>query len=571
MKSSIGLAKVKYSSSVGHIPQHWNGDPADLTLVLTERLTRKKASGAWPSAALQLVLRDFNLDAQNCQIAENRDVDHPRDYEQFLNTQMPFDEYLIQNKLTAFSSKFNQHIQFYPHHYAHALVAELMSPFRKALIVVLDGAGSRLKDIPREHLLGVQPLDGSVEECTFYLLDKDQPEALKLVRKDWQRFQKGTLSKQFEWSSGVGMLYERAAEFIFDSNQAAGKVMGLASFGQAGPIDDAEKFCDELDWSKRYQGQSNEEWGRWCEELKASDLAATVQAFFEQDVMNRLSQIRQQFPEYEDVILVGGCALNCTLNWKIIKSGLARQLYIPPFPGDAGLGLGLAFGRHKKLHPQQSIHLSYEQQITAFGPRNRTNTQTSIIEIFGDYSVRDCKQDLSCVVDKLKAGEVIAWFCGRSESGPRALGHRSLLALPHQPGLKNYLNQHIKFRESFRPYGCSVLSSSAHQYFNIPKGFQNPFMSFAVPVLSQWCDYLKEVSHVDGTSRMQTVQKNQNPVFHDLLCEIQKHQLPPIVLNTSLNIMGEPIVESYDDLKRFLSQSKITFAYVDGFLIEKSL
>jgi carbamoyltransferase len=249
---------------------------------------------------------------------------------------------------------------------------------------------------------------------------------------------------------------------------------------------------------------------------------------------------------------------------------LPSQLYIPPFPGDGGLGLGLAFGQFKKLNSDKVIAINHDQQLTAYGLASLNSIDHgSIQRLFPSYSIQDCRGDMSAILNQMLKGEVIAWYCGRSESGPRALGHRSLLALPHHKGLKNFLNNKVKFREDFRPYGCSVLHSYAHEYFSCNKGFHNPFMSFAVPVVCDWKEYLQEVTHVDGTSRMQTVTESQNSSLSRLLHECLKNSLPPIVLNTSLNVMGEPIVETLEDLKRFLDESIVSFAYIDGFLIGK--
>jgi carbamoyltransferase len=326
MKSSLGLAKVKYSSSVGYIPEKWDGNPHEIALVLTERLNRKKASGAWPAEAIKAIRDRFAFDLNQTTIAENRDVDHPRDYEEYLNSQMPFDEYLKKNDLTHFSSRFNSQIEFVPHHYAHALVGELMSPFTRAMIIVLDGAGSRLKHIAQEHLLAGCKLENNaelLEECSFYLLDKEKSPSLQLIKKDWQNFKKGQRQPKFEWSTGIGMLYERASEFIFNSNQAAGKVMGLASFGRPSLIEDRERFCDELDWSMAFKGSARQDWLEWSERLKVSDIASSIQEEFEKDVLTRIKIMRERYPEYDKLIFVGGCALNCTTNWKIISTDLA--------------------------------------------------------------------------------------------------------------------------------------------------------------------------------------------------------------------------------------------------------
>ena len=151
----------------------------------------------------------------------------------------------------------------------------------------------------------------------------------------------------------------------------------------------------------------------------------------------------------------------------------------------------------------------------------------------------------------------MAWFQGRSECGPRALGNRSILARPDRENLKDYLNQHIKFRESFRPYGCSVLEEDSALYFAHSPEFRSPFMSFAVPVREEHRQLLRHVTHIDGTSRMQTVSAAALPRFAQLLQAVKKRTGHGVLLNTSLNVMNEPILETVADARRFWESSRV--------------
>jgi carbamoyltransferase len=164
---------------------------------------------------------------------------------------------------------------------------------------------------------------------------------------------------------------------------------------------------------------------------------------------------------------------------------------------------------------------------------------------------------------------LIAWFHGRSESGPRALGNRSILARVDVPGLKDDLNARVKGRESFRPYGSSVLQEHAAEYFEVPSDFEAPFMSFAPRVKPKYAELLKEVTHVNGTSRIQTVSEGQNPRYRALIQALGDLTGLYCVLNTSLNIMGEPIVETMQDAKRFLEGTPVDALVLEDVVISR--
>jgi carbamoyltransferase len=182
-----------------------------------------------------------------------------------------------------------------------------------------------------------------------------------------------------------------------------------------------------------------------------------------------------------------------------------------------------------------------------------------------NFSYTKCHDLVDAASKALLSQQIIGWWQGRSECGPRALGNRSILAFPDRAGLKNYLNHSIKGRESFRPYGCSVLQDKAHLYFEVNQEFENPFMSFAVKVKSDFRDQLAEVTHVDQTSRMQTVRRNQNKLFYELIKKVGDQSGLYCLLNTSLNVMGEPIVETLDDALYFFEHTPVDTMFVGPF------
>lgn len=550
----IGLAKVMYSTSVASLGVDYHQKASELALYLTERLDRQKASSHWPVRALKRMQADWGERLIGVPIAENRDTQDPWDYERSLDKQFPFFAHLKKEGLESYTRAFNPQIKFLSHHYAHALVAEMFSPFEKALICVADGAGSRV--------------EGRLEEMSFYRLDKTRPEGLTPLQKYWQNFIKGTHHPSYEWSEGVGMFYERAAQYIFGSNQAAGKVMGLAALSterlERGSLSRAS-FLDQLEWQHAFQGKTKRDWEQSAHQSLYQKLARTTQDEFEAVMFERIEKIKKRYPDLKNLILTGGCALNCTFNGKLRERGLFEEMYVPAFPGDGGLALGLAYFGHPLRRAPNKPTWSHETQVTALGPFQSENIDT----YFRDYQVERLA-GLDEVCRLLERGEVIAWFQGRSESGPRALGHRSLIAKVDRPGLKDFLNTEIKFRENFRPYGCSVLFEDAAKYFDVPHGFHNPFMSFALRVRNEYKNLLQEVTHVDGTSRMQTVHEGANLLFRELLLTMRKMFGHGVVLNTSLNIMGEPIVETLGDLERFMEHPRVNHAVVGNHLISKS-
>lgn len=550
----LGIAKTLYNSSACLI-RSASPDP-EIEIILSERVSRKKSCGSWPEKALlALKAKESSPDSL---IAENRDVLHSVSYEDALNSRLPFYEYLKARGLERFSRRFNPSIEFLTHHYCHAMAAMMMSPFSRCLILVMDGAGTKSRDFPDGHS-EIQldppsdPTAGSDahEEMSAYLHDAGK---LRCVFKRWRVFTKGQSSGKV-LSESLGIFYEDTARYIFNCNRSSGKVMGLAPLGEALPLGGSRsQFLDRLDWSLAFTGSGKNAWqtsGRFSHYAR---IAATAQQEFEDDVSRTLTKLRQQFPDYDRLILTGGCALNCTMNGKLVRSQLFDEIYVPPAPGDEGISLGCA--SHLYLARDQHLWapLTHDRQHGYFGAVANAPTEKRIKEIFRDFTLVKPGSITEFTADILQEGHAVAWYQGRSESGPRALGNRSILARPDRAGIKDYLNNKIKFRESFRPYGASCVHEKSHEYFNVPEGFNTPYMAFAAPTRVEFRELLKEITHVDGTCRFQGVRQRQNPLFHELLQAFGKKTGLFCLLNTSLNIMGEPIVESLEDAREFLRQ-----------------
>ncbi len=550
-KFYIGLGKTKYNSSVCAIDETTN----EIQIWLTERLNRKKASGAWPLEGIESVEKILNRHESKLEImiAENRDVQSPEFFENFCDVKFPFYDHLKKKKIEKYSKKFNPLLTTENHHEAHAYAALAMSPFEQSLIVVMDGAGNALQD--QSELL---------EECSVFTQNGGK---LELVHKRSTKIIKSLNDSRHYYSNGIGLFYEKISDYIFNDSNSSGKVMGLAPFGVATQIKDRIHFQENLQWSKSFKGKTKVEWESSENLQRYYNLAASVQHEFEKDFDGLIEKIRSDFPSYKNIILTGGCALNCTNNARLLEKKIFEKIYVLPFPGDESISFGIANILRLKNNPENWKSLSFTNQSAYLGPIASVLSASEIELKLIQNKISYLKHGnvVERAVNELKNGKIIGWFQGRSESGPRALGNRSILARPDRADLKNVLNSSIKFRESFRPYGCSVIHEKAQDYFQVEENFDAPYMSFAVKLKSKYKILLKEVSHVDGSSRIQTVRPGQNELFYQLIKQFGDQSNLYCLLNTSLNIMGEPIVETVDDAIRFFQSTPVDSMYIGNF------
>ncbi|MFI5349999.1 MAG: carbamoyltransferase C-terminal domain-containing protein [Elusimicrobiota bacterium] len=558
-------------------------------LFLKERIVGAKPEEDWSDLSPVIRSLPTSVDPRRALIAENAFGERPLETISRLGSKALYRRHWLYSshesiaavygrkagrELGAFSSGSNPRIEFLPHHYCHAVAAVAVSPFRKSLVVVMDGAGSFSTAFDPSHpelraFPPPLPRAGGLaaEAVSIYAQDGAR---LTCLHKDWQEIRPSPphFPRPLAWGDGLGLFYENAAVFIFNNSGHAGKVMGLAALGRPRPVADRLKFYETLDWGRSFRGSGVVRWEASPHHAYYAGIAASVQGHFEQSVLELLSRCRKRWPEYSRLILTGGCALNCLTNTSIIRSGLFRGLYVPPFPGDECIAFGAAHHLARRGRRARWKVLPWKDQKPNWGPRASAPDGRSVRAVFGRSS-RAVPNPAAAAADLLAQGKIVAWFQGRSESGPRALGFRSLLADPLRPGIKDFLNRDVKGREGFRPYGCAVLWEKAADYFLVPKGFDSPFMSFA-PRIRRGCRRrLREISHIDGTSRIQTVRREQNPLFYDLIKRFGDRTGVYLVLNTSLNIRGEPIAETLEDARRVLELSPIDALVAGSFLVAK--
>jgi len=284
-----------------------------------------------------------------------------------------------------------------------------------------------------------------------------------------------------------------------------------------------------------------------------ADVAASVQRVLE-EILVDLARRLQRETGLQDLCLGGGVALNGVANARILRESGFRNVYVPSAPGDAGCALGAA------LHADR-IHFARPHRPVAdhpyWGPLADSGELSRVAGEDGFQPMRLPEAELIWrVADELARGRIVGWMQGACELGPRALGNRSILAAPHQRAMRDRLNRSIKYREEFRPFAPAVPLEHADRYFELPPGGARlaRFMSGVFPVRPEWRDKLAAVTHVDGTARLQTVDQAMAPAFHALLEAYGARTGIPVLLNTSFNLAGEPIVnraiEGYSTFRR---------------------
>lgn len=548
----------------------------DFEIYLRERFSRKKRDSDTFFETIQMLDKQINLN--DYKLTETSYLRCPADDEKNQIQFFPIDAYIEKRNLQRFSSGYNKEIRFVSHHRAHAYAASSLAPFDEAIVIVFDGAGSDFRD-PFDHmderrfLPESHPVSNYIhcaERVSVYI---KQLGKLECVSKDWQYFIEYQKPFAKVFNPSLGIIFEAASELIFGNRNEAGKVMGLAPFGQTSEHGGVGHFLENLDWQKRFTGQSKLEWQRDSNFSYFKDLAATVQNIFEDEFKSLLKNVRQQFPSIENLVLTGGCALNCVANNLALQNSIFKEVYVPPFPGDEGVAYGAAVSFAYDSDRDVDLNNLRHRAHGYWGPKRDAVDLKTLEVLFPSARITPLERESlpTKIATLLKEQNLVGLFIGRSECGPRALGHRSIVADPRMKDLKDYLNDSIKNRESFRPYGGSTILEKVQDIFEVPANFRSPYMSFAPHVKEKFQKDLQSIIHIDGTSRIQTVTENQCPIFYQIIKSFGDLTGIYCLLNTSLNVMGEPIVESLEDLKRFFDNSEVANLLVDTFLIEKTI
>lgn len=475
-----------------------------------------------------------------------------------------------------------ERVLFCEHHLSHAASAYLCSPFDEAAILTVDGVGEWVT-----ATMGVA------------------------------RHNDIRLTAQMEFPHSLGLLYSAFTAFLgFEVNEGEYKVMGMAPYGQPRYVDKVWKlvrpnadgsfsldmdyfsfhysadktyndrfirlfgkprppnlpFFTESSGFPRYFGERPANYPQLCRENQHyADLAASIQQVTEELIVGMARSLYRE-TGMNRLCLAGGVGLNSVANTRLLRETPFEELYIQPAAGDGGGALGAALWAHNTLFKKPRTFLmdradwgcSYtSSEIGAFLeargiPHRATDTEDELLDL---------------VVDRLLRGKVVGWFQGRFEWGPRALGHRSILADPRNPDMKDIVNAKIKFREPYRPFAPSVTAESAETYFDSPcasKHYPSRFMLYVVPVRPKFQAALPATTHVDGTGRMQTVFRAQSPLYHRLIERFGQATGIPIVLNTSFNLKGEPIVNTPENAFHTFSKSEMDCLVLENFLLEKN-
>ena len=437
-------------------------------------------------------------------------------------------------------------IEIISHHRAHLASAFYPSGFERAMCLSYDGYGDQISTV-------------------LALGDGDKLDILET----------------YPWENSLGVFYSAVTSYLgFDPSQDEYKVMGLASFGSPGV--DLSHFLTstaqgyEVAASRCFRPGhatlANDEplYGPGFDELGAArnasqpleqrhaDIAYAAQHLLE-ELTHALVGRLISLTGLDALCLAGGVALNCTANGSLLRRLDIRQLWVQPAASDRGLGLGCA------LHGSVALGGAHRTALTtaAMG-KAYSATEVASAALMSGIPIRRVSDPSATTARLLEQGLVIGWYEGRSEFGPRSLGHRSILADPRSNEMRTRVNDSVKFRESFRPFAPAVLEERAGELFDMAA--PSPFMTITYPVMSRWESSLKAVVHVDGTSRVQTV--TDGP-FRQVIKEFEDLTGVPAVLNTSFNVRGEPIVESPRDAVATFAGSGLDALVMGDLVLEK--
>ena len=471
---------------------------------------------------------------------------------------------------------------FCEHHLSHAASAYLCSPFDEAAILTVDGVG----------------------EWVTATYGVGRGNDIRLL-------------KQIEFPHSIGLLYSAFTAFLgFEVNEGEYKVMGMAAYGMSRYLDkvwklveqnrdgsfslDMDYFCfhhsSDQTYSRKfvalfgeprprklqfftketgfpkYFGEPPGNYNELCDlNQHYADVAASIQRVTEELLLNMANHLHRE-TGLKQLCIAGGVGLNSVANARILKETRFEQLFVQPAAGDGGGALGGALWAYHSLLGKPR---SFSMQHAYWG---RSNSDAEISDFLRQNAITfryfdDDNELLDQVVERLVQGKVIGWSQGRFEWGPRALGSRSIIADPRNPEMKDIVNAKIKFREPYRPFAPSVLAECAEKYFDLSRAQSHHparYMLYVVPVRENHRNTLPAITHIDGTARLQTVFRDQSPRYYRLIERFGQATGVPVVLNTSFNLKGEPIVNTPANAFNTFSKSEMDNLVLENFLVEKA-
>lgn len=533
-----------------------------------ERFTRKKHTGDFPIDAIQFCLADSGIS-----IHEIDEIAHGFDYAPYrelytsdevsreLYQQVFSRDALLAQVHRAFPGFPDNKVFSVNHHLAHAASAAYTSGWDECLVVVNDAMGE-------------------TESLSVYDFHDGELERLHTVSA----------------SNSIGILYSLITLHLgFDFNSDEYKIMGLAPYGDRAHFRSFFEKTVELcsDGSIRIpilkMNRSREErecylaTRAWLDHnliprrlrdhsvnSTHEDVAAALQECLERVVMHVCEHFGRQ-TGLRRIALAGGVALNCTANGKLLRSRLFDEVYVQPVAGDDGVALGAALYRTSLA--QEIPNRRFPAPLV--GPKYSDSVIEAALRRF-DGKVQwqhldSLQSTCMCAARLIANGRVIAWYRGRMEYGPRALGNRSILADPRRPEMRDRINAMVKKREAFRPFAPACSVEEAHRWFEVAPGTQLPYMISIVDVRPEFRASLPAITHVNGSARLQTVSVNDNPDFHALLLAVGETTGRQIVLNTSFNVKGQPIVNTPEEAIETFLGTGIEFLFLENFYVTRTV
>jgi carbamoyltransferase len=542
-------------------------DGVPVCAVQEERLSRRKHDAAFPIGAIGWCLDHAGLDpaALDAVVFYERSMQKferiltctlrafPSSWRSFPNAMKSSlgEKVWVRGIISSHLGVPRHKILFTGHHESHAAAAFLTAPTRRAAILTADGVG---------------------EWATLTVghgeRHAERPAAITLLR-------------EIRYPHSLGMLYSTFTAYLgFAVNEDEYKVMGLAAYGRPTMAERVQKlirrtpdgaFTLDLDYfeyhttaRRSYSSEFVDLFGPprnpyepidldTAEGRRFADCAASVQRVLE-DTLVDIARALHQETGLPDLCLGGGVALNVVANARILAESGFERVFVPPAPGDAGCALGAALYADRLYlgNPDRDVpdHPFWGPAVDADELARAAREDEQAVEALDETAL------IERVADELARGGIVGWMDGASEFGPRALGHRSILAAPHSAEMRDRINREIKYREEFRPFAPVTPIEAADRYFELPPGGARlaRFMSGVFPVRPEWRAQLAAITHVDGSARLQTLERDMAPRLYALLEAYGRRSGMPVLLNTSFNVAGEPIVnralEGYSTFRR---------------------
>ena len=540
-----------------------------------ERITRRKhASGFYEEVvdycceAEGIRVQDIDLVVRNCYVLTVEDLETRLLYENIPEFMDPEERKLAKDHPLHLKS--SDKIVTISHHVAHAYSAFAACPFDEGVVMIVDGVGSYATDVhePGQMTEGVNPL--ARESESYYRFKGKEIETLKKV---WLQPTRGFLSDEFYFMPGLGAMYSKVSSYIFGDWNKCGEVMGLAPYGRPNAfpplinIVDGELQFPEWDRSFNRPWNMDDDWEKSPNLQHWQDMAWRMQDDSEKVLMMRAKWLRETTGA-RNLCIAGGVGLNCVANGKLVRDAGFENVWVQPAAGDNGIAIGCAYYGYLKLLGHERNHVINDAYFGMDYPTLATREDAAQTRYKLDIKVKHSDDICAETAKLLTEGKVFGWYQGRGEFGPRALGNRSILVDPRKPEMKDIVNKRVKHRQAFRPFAPIVIAERAAEIFEGEE--DSPFMLLAKRVLPEWLDRVPAIVHVDGTARVQTITQEQNPKTYRLLKEFEALTGVPVLLNTSFNVKGEPIVETPEDAIDCFLSTGFDYLALHDMLIEKT-